>query len=124
MRGKLRVTAGITGEKGGRDGFSLVILILSVGNGSLLGLGLHLVSSPAGQTVHHIHGVVGRTLQHEPARRLTVSSQSVVAEVSTSLPPSFQRNIPKEKFVEIQFSHFMDHFIFWTTSDYQALGYH
>ena len=66
MRGKLRVTAGITGEKGGMDGFSLVILILSVGNGSLLGLGLHLVSSPAGQTVHHIHGVVGRTLQHEP----------------------------------------------------------
>lgn len=47
---------------------SLVIFILRVGNGPLLGLALHLVSSPAGQTVHHLHGVVGRTLQHEPEK--------------------------------------------------------
>ena len=49
-------------------GISLVIFILSVGNGPLLGLALHLVASPAGEAVHHLHGIVGRALQHEPER--------------------------------------------------------
>ena len=69
MRGELRVTAGITG--GGRW-FSLVIFILSVWNGPLLGLALHLVTSPAGQAVHHLHGVVGRALQDEPDNMLSL----------------------------------------------------
>ena len=70
-RGELRVTAGI--REGGGIG-SLVIFVLSVGNGPLLRLALHLVASPAGQAVHHVHGVVGGTLQDEPDNRFTVSS--------------------------------------------------
>ena len=62
------------GEKeGGRKCLSLVIFILSVRNGPLLRLALHLVTSPARQTVHHLHGVVGGALQHEPDDMLGVS---------------------------------------------------
>lgn len=44
----------------------LVILVVNVRKTPLLGVALHLVPSSYHQTVHHIHGVVTYSFQHEP----------------------------------------------------------
>ena len=45
---------------------SLVILVVDVGQRSLLRGAHHLVTPPGHQTVHHIHRVIAGPLQHEP----------------------------------------------------------
>ena len=48
---------------------SLVVLVVDVGQRSLLRGAHHLVTPPGHQTVHHIHRVIAGPLQHKPENR-------------------------------------------------------
>ena len=48
---------------------SLVVLVVDVGQCPLLRCAYHLVAPPGDQTVHHVHRVIARPLQHEPEQK-------------------------------------------------------